>query len=118
MTTSTNMDDDFMQKVKGDTPLRRSLNRALNNFIGALHIPTYDRIKRYQFNDTLAAFATYVFREQHAYNYNKRELRIEECLKHGLPLTIWEQIDEESPAFWRLQTIDQEAFLEQTSPYF
>jgi hypothetical protein len=62
----------------------------------------------YQFNETLAAFATYMFASQHSYNYNKREARIEECMKNGLQITKWEQMDEESDDFWKLSTILQE----------
>ena len=56
--------------------LRRPLRRKMHSFISSLEVPSYNNIKNYNFHDTLASLAKYVFSVDHKQKYQERETRI------------------------------------------
>jgi hypothetical protein len=70
-------DDKLMEDLLRDTHLQRAVIRYMNNFVGSLHVPTYQKMSLYQFHDTLATFIKYVFTVQHQEQFKTRSDRIE-----------------------------------------
>ena len=111
-------DSEVMQKVKKSESLQRQVARAWKKFVSSLRIPTYNKLKHYQFHDTLSALVKQGFITKHAHDHAQRVQRIEEGREAGIKLTKWEEMKEDSYAFKKLEIAEQEKFLDLNSPDF
>ena len=92
--------------------LQSKLTMNMNKFIGQFQIPVYNKLKHYNFYDTLDAFIKLVFSEDHKRMFNERQERIEHTIKAGEELPPFDTICEGSRQFDDLSLSDQELWLE------
>ena len=89
-------------KIQGSFKLKLQLNQIWKNFILSLKLPCYEKLTKYNFHDVLTALVKNCFAIQHRKSMILREKRLKDARESGVPLSKWETMHEDSPAFHAL----------------
>jgi hypothetical protein len=69
---SSNQQAEALKAIKESYLLQRYTQRQFNKLVGSLHIPTYDKLTHFQYNDVLISFVKYFFEKIHKREYTAR----------------------------------------------
>ena len=83
-----------------------------------MKLPCYEKLTKYNFHDVLTALVKNCFAIQHRKSMILREKRLKDARESGVPLSKWETMHEDSPAFHALTITEQEKFLDETCNSF
>ena len=106
-----------LKDFKRNKRLQRHLERYMRKFIGSIEIPVYNRLKDYNFHDTLEGLLKRMFSEEHIRNYHERLDRIAHTTDPK-ELPKYDRIEPNTSEYWELDLIEQEEILEKTNEDF
>ena len=106
--------------IKTNPQVKSQIEWEFQRFLGSLAIPLYNKMRNYNYHDTLNAFVKQLFEYQHRNDFEDRQIRIEEAehLNQVELLPFYERIKRQSEEYWDLDIMDQELLLECDDPSF